>query len=73
MKVRWYVTDGKEELGLLEVSKLIRGKVCFCDYIAWRQAYKPWSEPVLCYRNVGVDRIPGGGRNLTIQSLQYVL
>jgi len=36
MKVRWYVTDEKEELGLLEVSKLIRGKVCFWDYIPWR-------------------------------------
>jgi hypothetical protein len=34
MKVRWYVTDGKEELGLLEVSKLISGKVCSLDYIA---------------------------------------
>jgi len=36
MKVIWYVTDGKEELGLLEVSKLISGKVCFCHYIASR-------------------------------------
>jgi len=35
MKVRWYVTDGMEGLGILEASKLISGKVCFWDYIAW--------------------------------------
>jgi hypothetical protein len=34
MKVRPYVTDREEGLGLLEVSKLISGKLRFGVYVA---------------------------------------